>query len=597
MILRRKEVVALLLSFLVVTNACQRRSLVRGERKKEQDIRRLDHDCDEDDSRGKKSNEQNTYWTYPPTSGPTPRPSPFYWSYPPTRRPTPGPTPAGATSEPTPMPVAAGATPEPTPSSDDEPTTMEDEPTATPGTGGEPTASDGAPTGEPPTTTEDEPTATPGDGGEPTASGNAPTEEPPTTMENEPTATPGNGEEPTPSDGAPTGEPTDAPGDGGEPTTGTTTGDGSTTAPPVSDTTGEEETPYETIGNVTDDSGIESKCRVAPSSPPALSTVVSFTYEVKVNEGANAEEVLAAIEEATHELLAEELLDCVFPSETRNRVLQTGIPYVAVTSAPRDVAFTPDDTVCLDVADDEDCYNARGGLTAIHLPYEPESDIVDEISTILTDNQGFLASAHPDLRGVSFKSFDGETTTIDDDDDDDPDDPNGANSDPFQDDSGPSRGVVAGGVIIAVTALAIAIAALLLVRRSRRNRAAAVVRPVANDKSILLDDESTGSSSDGFKAVFVNDDKSDSESTSPQNRTAETAMDMSYYEQDYSHDPDTCVIPGCEFCQEHALSQGPQFVNIGNSMHVSLADLSMSSRIPPAAASDRAYAMDDTVAL
>ena len=111
-----------------------------------------------------------------------------------------------------------------------------------------------------------------------------------------------------------------------------------------------------------------------------------------------------------------------------------------------------------------------------------------------------------------------------------------------------------------------------------------------HDKSILLDEGSTGSSSDGFKACIINDE---ADSESPNNVTADTAVEMSFYEQEYSHDPDNCTANACEMCQEHFLTQTPKFVNIHDDGKI----LTLSPPRLPARSFIRPYVVKDTVSL
>jgi hypothetical protein len=410
----------------------------------------------------------------------------------------------------------------------------------------------------------------------------------------------GTEEEPPPTE-APT--PTEEPAAATEEPAATTeepaaTEEEATTAAPGDNVTDEETetTPspgsqsFVTEGSATEEEGMSSTCQVTPVEPAPRSTKVSFTYELKVDKGTNVNEVLAEVEESSHQALTMQLLKCDFSGSSR-RQLQTNVLYTSISTLPKDVAFTPDDTVCQDVAVDEDCYNGRGGVTVFYLPYEPESDIVDQVETVLRGDT--LLSSVPGLRGVSYNSFSGETTDTETNGDET--DGGGSDTEPnsskFVDDSvGPNKGAVAGGVVVAVVAVCVIAAAILLVRRIRRNEADSGVQPVVHDKNMLLDDESTNSSSEGLNATFVNDDEDPDDSIYA---GVDAPIEMSYYEQDYSHDPESCNIPGCEFCQERFLSQKPVFVKTGNTMHVTMADLSP-SRITE---SDRTYNMSDTVNL
>jgi len=348
---------------------------------------------------------------------------------------------------------------------------------------------------------------------------------------------------------------------------------------------------------VQDENGKVSTCTVGPpaDSPRALSTTVSYTYEARVAADVDMEQVLADIEESTHALLTEKLFRCKFLNA---RKLQSEIQYTSISTAPKDRAFTPGNDICQNVGDDEDCYQVRGGITASYLPGDPESDIVDQVNDVLMENQEVLLDSNSNLLGLEYTSFSGETKETKDpvgaavDTTDRENDP--AASNPFIDDpsqTGPPKGAVVGGVIVAVLAFFIVGAAFLFVRLKRsREDATKTVQPIMHDKSILLDEGSTGSSSDGFKGFIINDE---ADSESPNNVTADTAIEMSFHEQEYhSHDPDNCTANDCEMCQEKFLTQTPKFVNIYDD-----AVLDLSPPRVPARSFIRPYVVQDTVSL
>jgi len=353
---------------------------------------------------------------------------------------------------------------------------------------------------------------------------------------------------------------------------------------------------FETKGSVAGDTGMNSTCKVAPIHPAPVSTVVYYTYEVKITAGANVEEVLATVEEKVHELLIGELLDCDFSGDTV-RKLQTEVQYTAISTLPKDVPFTTGNDIC---SDEEDCYKVSGGITTTQLPWDTESDIVEDVKVILTDNESaLLAGVHSDLRGVDFSSVTGEISSGDETIDEftdgaDTTDRDPAESSAFVEDksSGPSKGAVAGVVTVAILAVGVVVVALLSVRR-RQSDDDRTVKPVLQDESVLLDDTSTSSSSDGFKAVIICDEL-DNDSTSPQNNTVDTAIEMRYFEQDYSHDPESCVWAGCEFCRE-LLSQKPEFVTTGVALNESMKDISLPRIF--GSVSNRTYTVSDTVDL
>lgn len=353
---------------------------------------------------------------------------------------------------------------------------------------------------------------------------------------------------------------------------------------------------FATEGSVQDENGKVSTCTVGPpaDSPGDLSTTVSYTYEARVAADVDMEQVLADIEESTHALLTEKLLSCKFPNA---RKLQSEIQYTSISTAPKDRAFTPGNDICQNVGDDEDCYQVRGGITASHLPGEPESDIVNQVNDLLMENHEVLLDSNSNLLGLEYTSFSDETKETKDpsdaavdttDRENDPAVSNAFIDDPSQ--TGPPKGAVVGGVIVAVLALFIVGAAFLFVRWKRsREDATRTVQPILHDKSILLYEGSTGSSSDGFKAFIINDE---ADSESPNNVTADTAVEMSFYEQEYSHDPDNCTADACEMCQEHFLTQTPKFVNIYDD-----AVLDLSPPRVPARSFIRPYVVQDTVSL
>ena len=335
----------------------------------------------------------------------------------------------------------------------------------------------------------------------------------------------------------------------------------------------EESETFATEGNVQDENGKVSTCTVGPpaDSPAPLSTAVSYTYEARVAADADMEQVLADVEESMHALLTEDLLSCEFPT---GRKLQSGIQCTSISSAPKDRAFTPGNDICQNVGDDEDCYQVRGGITVSHLP--SESDIVKQVNGILMENQEVLLDSNSNLVGLEYTSFSGDTTETEDPSDADADTTD-RDSDPasnsFIDDPSqtrPPKGAVVGGVIVAVMALFIVGAALLFVRWKRGSEdATKTIRPMMHDKSNLLDEGSTGSSSDGFRACIINDE---ADSESPNNVTVDTA------EQEYSHDFENCTTP--------------KFINIHDD-----GVLDLSPPRLPARSFIRPYVVEDTVSL
>lgn len=349
--------------------------------------------------------------------------------------------------------------------------------------------------------------------------------------------------------------------------------------------------PFETEGSVEEDTGKVSTCKIAPINPPPISTTVSYTYEVKMTAGAVVQEILAAIEEEVHNVLTNQLLNCDF-SGGSTRKMQAGVEYTSVSSLPKDSPVTTGNVVC---ADDEDCYKISGGITSKHMPWDLESDIVDQVRSILTESEvAILSAASPDLRVMDFTSFstntDETTSDVTDTADRDP----AVGSAVFNDESsGPSKGAIAGGVTVAVVALCVAVAALLVSRRvrERRNTAVPAGKSAAQDRTILLDDGSTSSSSDGFKAVIIHDN----DSLSPHNTTTNTDIETSLNELENSHDPDSCTSDFCKVCEELNLSkERPEFVSIPNG------GMSNDSSTPPSiseSVSERTYAVSDTISL
>lgn len=132
-----------------------------------------------------------------------------------------------------------------------------------------------------------------------------------------------------------------------------------------------------------------------------------------MTKDANITQVLAAVEEGTHQALTSELLVCrYFP----RRRLQANYYYgcTQVSSIPLDE--TDPNKACVDVVpENQDCYIIHGGTTFVdHLRGTPDSArLLDQVRRIFFDNcnGGLLDDVHKDLLGLNFLSFVEEITS------------------------------------------------------------------------------------------------------------------------------------------------------------------------------------------
>jgi hypothetical protein len=348
----------------------------------------------------------------------------------------------------------------------------------------------------------------------------------------------------------------------------------------------------ETQGSIEVESGLVSSCKEGPprDAPSIVTTTVKYEYVALITKGAEVIQVLASVEEGTHNIFTNELLICDFG----RRLLQENLRYTAVYSIPLDQRKP--DKACVDAPENQDCYIVNGGATFEHLPGTSESALVDQLGGILAENYdgGLLNDVHEDLLGLDFVSFVEETTSGNDTSGDD--DPAGGGVDDGVKKSASSVSV-GGTVAITIAAIGSVVVGLLMVRRRRSGSKSVYVEDVGDKgfNDAVLDDANLLEDFSSHEAPMANilNDELDDESSYLH---IERSHDLAQFEQNIAHDPDTCNSLTCPICRELDIALQPVFVDTGVDLTISYTE-ELRPELLSHSSSERIYSVPNTVIL